>query len=426
MVWFRRRLNTVRYHSVCERQSNRFTDYDHNIQITAQRRPEHGELFPVIMCGRQVVLGLFLSLSLWFSADAAGGSADLEILPAAFLTGVTKDVQLTCRPPPATAIADVITIQVTKTRESDHSHVPLASYVTTHSPVAEALGVQLGASVSGHYDPSGPAASFLLVTLHRPGEEADGEYSCEVNTLDPSGMLHSYSSRAALLSLARNESVPTFYQTLLRELRHDLDSLTSDLDTLQRSHLAANATISDLDTKLSAVSTAQGKFASLSSDLNTHWTDIDNTTSSLQSQLSYFRTLTPDSPVNFHACVSGTVSPSDNSNIVFNVLSHHTADNAYSTSTGFFTVPTNGTYFFQTGITGRANTHTYASLTVSGEALSSVYAFDDYYYNQAMASAVVELRVGETVSVLKKSGGPIEGSLNRATCESYFLGTLLW
>ena len=132
-----------------------------------------------------------------------------------------------------------------------------------------------------------------------------------------------------------------------------------------------------------------------------------------------------DSPVNFYAYLSSeTISPSVNAPIVFNVVQEHT-DSAYSKTTGVFTAPLNGTYYFTTGITGQTNVKTYAAITVRGQKVTSLFAFDDYQLSQSSASVVVQLYACDEVVVVKRSGLHIYGS-SKADHISYFMGMLLW
>ncbi|KAL8560931.1 hypothetical protein ACOMHN_019915 [Nucella lapillus] len=383
----------------------------------------------MIWYGHYVSLTTALLFTLWLTAGTTELGAELEILPPAYLPNVTQSIQLTCRPPPPPRnIAQVISMELFKQHAQELSSDPVASYVTAHSsPVMEVLGVRLGASVSGSYDPSRPDAASLAVTLPQPTDAADGVYSCVVQTLDSQGLLHDYHAQSALVSLAKNESVPDFYQALLKELRSDLDSLTSDFNTVQRSQAALNATDNEVETKLSAITSSHDKMTGYVNDIHAHFNVIDQANSSLHSQLDNLRALTPTSPVHFYAVLtSSSVAPSNGHAVVFNYRRTQSADNSYSTSTGCFTAPVNGTFFFRTSLVGNTNTHTFASLQVNGKPVASLHAYDDYSFPQASAEAVVELVTGDAVCVVKKSGSNIYGSYSYMNYVSYLMGVLLW
>ena len=135
--------------------------------------------------------------------------------------------------------------------------------------------------------------------------------------------------------------------------------------------------------------------------------------------------LASEYPVNFYAYLStASIAPAVNADIVFNVLQQHSNSN-YSTTTGVFTAPLSGTYYFTTGITGKTNVRTYAAITVRGQEVASLFAFDDYQLSQSSASVVVLLMAGDEVAVVKKLGAYIYGS-NNVDHITYFMGMLLW
>lgn len=68
---------------------------------------------------------------------------------------------MTCRPPAGEDIADVVELQLYTQGEHGQGSDPVASYVTSGSPVVEELGMNLSASASGSYDVAYPKASFL-------------------------------------------------------------------------------------------------------------------------------------------------------------------------------------------------------------------------------------------------------------------------
>lgn len=92
---------------------------------------------------------------------SAGDRSDLDIVPPSFLSGVSQNIQLTCRPPPGADVTQVVTIQIYKSRDHGQVQEPLASYVTSGSPVVEALGAGWSASASGSYDVAHPKSAFL-------------------------------------------------------------------------------------------------------------------------------------------------------------------------------------------------------------------------------------------------------------------------
>ena len=134
-------------------------------------------------------------------------------------------------------------------------------------------------------------------------------------------------------------------------------------------------------------------------------------------------------PVNFYAYLStASIAPAVNAAIVFNVLQQH-ANSNYSTITGVFTAPLSGTYYFTTRITGQTNVRTYTTITVRGQEVASLFAFDDWELSQSSASVVVPLMAGDEVAVVKKLGASIYGYNNRYNNVhhiTYFMGMLLW
>lgn len=64
-------------------------------------------------------------------------------------------------------------------------------------------------------------------------------------------------------------------------------------------------------------------------------------------------------------------------NIIFNTVEQTLYSN-YSVTTGIFTAPRDGTYFFRTGVTANTGAHTYASIMVGNDVIGSLYAYDDY------------------------------------------------
>ena len=152
--------------------------------------------------------------------------------------------------------------------------------------------------------------------------------------------------------------------------------------------------------------------------------------------------LASEHPVNFYAYLStASISPAVNTTIVFNVLQQH-AYSYYSTITGVFRAPLSGTYYFTTGITGQTNVRTYAAITVRGQEVASLFAFDDSQLSQSSASVVVPLMAGDEVAVMKKLGAGIYGFANSRYNNgynngyndgysyvdhiTYFMGMLLW
>ncbi|XP_070207607.1 uncharacterized protein [Littorina saxatilis] len=364
-------------------------------------------------------------LCLIILAGGSFGGALVDILPDEYLPGVTKSVDLSCMPSQNENISQLVMLRMYRSRSGGPEKDPLATFLTNGSPVLEEKGVQLNASVSGFYNSSDPKSASLCVNLPRPTSAASGYYMCYVEYLDTHGLMHKPSVSAELSSLAFNDSVPVFYQALLRELRNDLDDLTSDLDHVTDLHHS----LSDIDqqekTKLSQISADSSKMISLVSDVKSHVNDVNQEVSTLETELARLRDITPDTPVNFYAYVSSAyITPANEANIVFNTVNQHT-DSSYSASTGVFTAPINGTYRFLTGITAQATVYTSAAITVKGQEVTSLFSYDDYELNQATASAVVSLVVDDDVRVVKKTGSRIYGS-NNGHHISYFMGMLLW
>ena len=136
-----------------------------------------------------------------------------------------------------------------------------------------------------------------------------------------------------------------------------------------------------------------------------------------------------ETSVGFFASYSGyAVAPTIGNPMIFNTVPYKT-DDSYSTSTGIYTCPQNGTYYFRTTVTGDQDPSA-LSISVNGQVISSSYAYDDYNLNQATAYAIVQLNAGDEVSVVKKTGSSIFGYYPnvRPTMRelSSFLGYLLW
>ncbi|XP_070207629.1 uncharacterized protein [Littorina saxatilis] len=367
-----------------------------------------------------------------FWTGAADDHSVLVVDPPSFLSGITKNVQLTCRPPVGEDVARVLTLQVIRERSLDGASDPVATFLTSAAtPLVEKFGVLLNASVSASYDAAQARDALLRVDLPDPAEIAAGRYTCSVETQDSHGLLHRYlSHRTTLTSLFLNGSVPLFYQAILLELRKDLDTLTSDLNKVNVQQTALEQLNNESESKLSAITADQLQLTGLKNDINAGVNGVDNQVTVIRSSIERLRDITPVEPVNFYAFFSSQYAAvGNNANIVFNSLEQHT-DTSYSTSTGVFTVPVNGTYFFRTGVTGDTATHS-ASIVINDKPVASLVSYDDYGgVNQATACVVVKLTVADTVRVVKKTGSTssVFGYYPNAGHNhvSYFVGTLQW
>nr|KAG5711528.1 hypothetical protein BaRGS_025955 [Batillaria attramentaria] len=258
-----------------------------------------------------------------------------------------KTVQLTCRPPANGEGNKLLLLQLDKVESG--SRTPVATALSGQTAVVERKGTLLHASASLDYN-SDPLLSTLRVDLQDPKEDAAGDYLCIAETMDGHGELYQYMATATLTSLGRGGAVPAFYRTVLLELRADLDNMTVGLDS---------------------VINAQR--------------DVSNT---------WGPATEANTKVYFYAYLSSSsIGPGNNANIVFNVLERKT-DTSYSTSTGIFTCPHNGTYFFRAGITASGQ-RAYASIMADDEIVASLYAYDDYSFQSSMASAIVNLVEGD-------------------------------
>ena len=95
--------------------------------------------------------------------------------------------------------------------------------------------------------------------------------------------------------------------------------------------------------------------------------------------------------------------------------------NAYSTSSGSFTAPINGYYFFHIFATTFGDSETDLALLVNNEVLCGLDASNNY--QQGTCSAVVQLNVGDVVNV-KAVAGTAElytGEVGKAIGFSSFL-----
>ncbi|XP_025105664.1 uncharacterized protein LOC112571073 [Pomacea canaliculata] len=367
-------------------------------------------------------LCLILILCMHVSVEGA----ELDVTPTSFLPGVTRSVQLVCRPSETTDIAQLLLLQILKVQASNRE--PLVTYVVGNPVKMEDISVGLGITAKEVYQATDLKSSLLRVTISEPEDFAAGVYVCVVESIDSKGSLHRFMDSVELVSLDREGAVPIFYKTVLRELKSDLDILARDLTSVKDTHSDVDAQRDRAQTWLSSTDSSSKTMSDTSSAIDNIFQSARNRGEELGRELSRLRDITPETKVSFYAYQAPqTVNVASNANVVFNTLAQHT-DNSYNITNGIFTTPVRGTYFLRTGVLVGAGVACYVSIVVGDHIVASLYAYDDYNFKHSTASAVVSLEAGQQVRVVHKSSVAValQGFSTTATLATHFMGALLW
>ncbi|XP_025105666.1 uncharacterized protein LOC112571074 isoform X2 [Pomacea canaliculata] len=351
--------------------------------------------------------------------------AELDVTPTSFLPGVTRSVQLVCRPSETTDIAQLLLLQILKVQASNRE--PLVTYVVGNPVKMEDVSVGLGITAKEVYQATDLKSSLLRVTISEPEDFAAGVYVCVVESIDSKGSLHRFMDSVELVSLDREGAVPIFYKTVLRELKSDLDILARDLTSVKDTHLEVDAQRDIAQTWLSSTDSSSKTMSDTSSAIDNIFQSARNRGEELGRELSRLRDITPETKVSFYAYQALTVNVASNANVVFNTLGQHT-DNSYNITNGIFTAPVRGTYFLRTGVLVGTGVTCYVSIVAGDHVVASLYTYDDYNYKHSTASAVVSLEAGQQVRVVHKSSVTValQGLSTTATLATHFMGALLW
>ena len=101
-------------------------------------------------------------------------------------------------------------------------------------------------------------------------------------------------------------------------------------------------------------------------------------------------------------------------------------DNVYSLTTGFFTAPRNGTYWFSAQICLKIGKRFSPSIFVGEKLINRIFTYDADDGACSTINAVTHLKVGDKVSL---KAGPISSSGSVWTSDSYnsnnFMGALI-
>ncbi|XP_025104814.1 uncharacterized protein LOC112570538 [Pomacea canaliculata] len=367
-------------------------------------------------------VGLSLIIYMFISVEGA----ELDVTPTSFLPGVTRSVQMVCRPSETTDIAQLLLLQILKVQASNRE--PLVTYVVGNPVKMEDVSVGLGITAKEVYQATDLKSSSLRVTISDPEDETAGLYLCVVESIDSRGNLHRFMDSVELESLDREGIVPIFYKTVLRELKSDIDILARNLNSLKGTNSDVAVQNERAQTWISSTDSYSKTMADTVTAVDNIFNSARNRGEDLERELARLRDVTPETKVSFYAYQAPqSVNVASNANVVFNTLAQHT-DNSYNITNGIFTAPVTGTYFLRTGVLVGSGVACYVSIVAGNHVVASLYAYDDYNYKHSTASAVVSLEAGQQVRVVHKSSVAValQGFYSTATLATHFMGTLLW
>ena len=128
----------------------------------------------------------------------------------------------------------------------------------------------------------------------------------------------------------------------------------------------------------------------------------------------------------FNAHTATTTSPSTGQPVVFSsVISN--IGNGYSSSTGKFTAPVNGTYSFTVQLCVADNHGAFFSIVLDGTEVTALYDLNPYSYSTSSTTVPLFLKQGQKVWVTLTSGYSCSSCLVefKSYCWNRFSGSLI-